>query len=53
MQEPRTTSSRIVSLDQFRGYTVLGMFFVNFVGGPDYATESDGLTAGMHMEVWW
>jgi predicted acyltransferase len=25
-------SSRIVSLDQFRGYTVLGMFLVNFVG---------------------
>jgi predicted acyltransferase len=24
---------RIVSLDQFRGYTVLGMFLVNFVGG--------------------
>jgi predicted acyltransferase len=24
--------SRIVSLDQFRGYTVLGMLFVNFVG---------------------
>ena len=24
--------SRIVSLDQFRGYTVLGMFLVNFVG---------------------
>jgi hypothetical protein len=24
---------RIVSLDQFRGYTVLGMFIVNFVGG--------------------
>jgi predicted acyltransferase len=24
---------RITSLDQFRGYTVLGMFFVNFVGG--------------------
>lgn len=24
--------ARIVSLDQFRGYTVLGMFFVNFVG---------------------
>jgi predicted acyltransferase len=23
---------RIVSLDQFRGYTVLGMFFVNFIG---------------------
>src|SRR5581483_2888530 len=24
---------RIASLDQFRGYTVLGMLFVNFVGG--------------------
>jgi len=24
--------SRLVSLDQFRGYTVLGMFIVNFVG---------------------
>jgi predicted acyltransferase len=27
-----TTQPRIASLDQFRGYTVLGMFFVNFVG---------------------
>jgi predicted acyltransferase len=26
------TSVRLVSLDQFRGYTVLGMLFVNFVG---------------------
>src|SRR5438874_13780476 len=26
------TPERIVSLDQFRGYTVLGMFLVNFVG---------------------
>jgi len=26
-------SSRIVSLDQFRGYTVAAMFFVNFLGG--------------------
>ncbi len=26
------TAERIVSLDQFRGYTVLGMFLVNFVG---------------------
>src|SRR5262245_49719704 len=30
-----TESSRIISLDQFRGYTVLGMFFVNFVGRYD------------------
>ncbi len=39
MHEPRASSTprvplseRIVSLDQFRGYTVLGMFVVNFVG---------------------
>src|SRR5262249_4690827 len=28
-----TTPGRIVSMDQFRGYTVAGMFIVNFVGG--------------------
>jgi predicted acyltransferase len=28
-----TTQPRLTSLDQFRGYTVLGMFLVNFVGG--------------------
>jgi predicted acyltransferase len=28
-----TSSPRIVSMDQFRGYTVAGMFLVNFVGG--------------------
>jgi predicted acyltransferase len=27
-----SASPRLVSLDQFRGYTVLGMFLVNFVG---------------------
>jgi predicted acyltransferase len=26
-------SRRIVSLDQFRGYTVAGMLLVNFLGG--------------------
>ena len=30
---PLPTSDRIVSLDQFRGYTVVGMLLVNFVGG--------------------
>ncbi len=30
MDKPTT---RIVSLDQFRGYTVAGMFLVNFIGG--------------------
>ena len=28
----RPTTSRIASLDQFRGYTVAGMFLVNFLG---------------------
>jgi predicted acyltransferase len=28
----RPTSNRIASLDQFRGYTVAGMFLVNFLG---------------------
>ena len=27
--------------------------FVGLVGGTDFANEMDGLTAGMHMEVWW
>jgi predicted acyltransferase len=35
MGTQRTPSGRILSLDQFRGYTVLGMFFVNFVGHFD------------------
>jgi predicted acyltransferase len=29
---PGSTAQRIVSLDQFRGYTVAGMFVVNFLG---------------------
>lgn len=31
--EPSATGGRIVSMDQFRGYTVVGMFLVNFLGG--------------------
>lgn len=30
---PAPPSGRIVSMDQFRGYTVVGMIVVNFVGG--------------------
>jgi predicted acyltransferase len=30
---PAPTAGRIVSLDQFRGYTVVGMLLVNFIGG--------------------
>ena len=30
---PASSPGRIVSMDQFRGYTVAGMFVVNFVGG--------------------
>ena len=33
VHECRRTSRRIVSMDQFRGYTVAGMFLVNFLGG--------------------
>src|SRR5262249_10369674 len=33
MGEKDAQPGRIASLDQFRGYTVLGMFLVNFVGG--------------------
>src|SRR5262245_53977597 len=32
MSSPSTPSSRIVALDQFRGYTVAGMLLVNFLG---------------------
>jgi predicted acyltransferase len=32
-QATPATSRRIVSLDQFRGYTVVGMLLVNFLGG--------------------
>lgn len=33
MSSDRPTTKRIASLDQFRGYTVAGMFLVNFIGG--------------------
>ncbi len=33
MSSVRPASNRIASLDQFRGYTVAGMFLVNFLGG--------------------
>ena len=32
------TSSRIVSLDQFRGYTVVGMLLVNYLGAFKYTS---------------
>jgi predicted acyltransferase len=44
---PKTPSARIVSMDQFRGYTVAGMFVVNFVGGlnafPEVMKHHNGL----------
>ena len=40
--------ARIVSMDQFRGYTVAGMFLVNFVGGlaafPEVLKHHNGLS---------
>jgi predicted acyltransferase len=34
-----TASPRLVSLDQFRGYTMLGMLLVNFCGGFDVCPQ--------------
>jgi len=39
MSSSTLKSSRIASLDQFRGYTVAGMFLVNFLGGFTYCPE--------------
>ena len=41
MPDRLSERERIISLDQFRGYTVAAMFFVNFIGGfkvaaPDF-----------------
>jgi len=47
MSSAPASSSRIVSMDQFRGYTVAGMFVVNFVGGlaafPEVLKHHNGL----------
>jgi len=32
MSTDKALRGRITSLDQFRGYTVVGMLFVNFLG---------------------
>src|ERR1700677_3068616 len=44
---PKAPSARIVSVAQFRGYTVAGMFVVNFVGGltafPEVLKHHNGL----------
>ncbi len=46
MGSERPQPSRLTSLDQFRGYTVAGMFFVNFVGG--YAVFGDSVFKHHH-----
>jgi predicted acyltransferase len=47
MTSAPTASARIVSMDQFRGYTVAAMFVVNFVGGlnafPEVMKHHNGL----------
>ena len=43
-------ATRIVSLDQFRGYTVAGMFVVNFLGG--YAITHYGLKHNDRFFTW-
>ncbi|MBE2212448.1 MAG: carbohydrate porin [Opitutaceae bacterium] len=47
---------RFMSRPVVRGfvtYATWGDDFISRIGGQDYIGESDGLTAGMHMEVWW
>jgi predicted acyltransferase len=45
--DPKAPAARIMSMDQFRGYTVAGMFVVNFVGGlmafPEVMKHHNGL----------
>jgi predicted acyltransferase len=47
MSSAPASAARIVSMDQFRGYTVAGMFVVNFVGGlaafPEVLKHHNGL----------
>ena len=46
--DPSSTPGRLDSLDQFRGYTVLGMFAVNFLGSFAAIRESLPLLAHHH-----
>lgn len=48
MSESRLEQNRLASLDQFRGYTVLGMFLVNFVGSFAIVKSSLPLLAHHH-----
>ena len=50
MTGDRTDTARIASLDQFRGYTVLGMFLVNFVG--PYAAIKAGFPLLCHHHTY-
>ena len=43
----QSVKSRIVSLDQFRGYTVAGMLLVNFIGG--FQAVGANMEASQHV----
>jgi predicted acyltransferase len=56
------SGGRVVSLDQFRGYTVLGMILVNFIGGfavvhsvfkhnDNYFSYADSIMPSFHFAV--
>jgi predicted acyltransferase len=60
--ESARTSSRIISLDQYRGYTVAGMILVNYLGGfaitprvfehhNTYFSYADTIMPGFHFAV--
>jgi maltoporin len=37
----------------FVTYARWGDDFVGQIGGQDYLKAKEGITSGMHMEVWW
>lgn len=60
--EQPATGQRVVSLDQFRGYTVVGMILVNCIGGyavvhsvfkhnDTYFSYADSIMPGFHFAV--
>ena len=51
MPPPSLLPARLASLDQFRGYTVLGMFLVNFVGSFAVVKQLLPLLAHHHTHL--
>lgn len=61
-QQSHRLGARVLSLDQFRGYTILGMILVNFIGyyevihpifmhNDDYFSYADSIMPAFHLAV--